>query len=68
MVKFSLAMRLQLSDLARFGTVQKSCTNPTLCALQTRGMVKWDLVPSKHAPGHMVEEWSLTDLGKRFLS
>lgn len=47
--------------------LQRSCTNPTLSALERRGLVVLDFVPSRHVPTVSVERWRVTDAGREAL-
>lgn len=46
----------------------RNCTNSTLTALQKRGLVVLEWVPSKYVQGLTVEQWTITDAGRAAIS
>lgn len=48
-------------------TSRRGCTNATLSALERRGLVKLEFIPSVHVPSVRVEHWSITEAGKAAL-
>lgn len=58
----SYRQRAALERLMRYpGCFSGSCTNPTMCALERRGLVRLDWV--ELSSGAKVERWVLTDAG-----
>ncbi len=58
-MKLSYRQKAVLRDLVAAGSagIRRSCTNKTLCALEKRGLARWDMVDSEHGTGLKVEKW-----------
>lgn len=57
----------ELRDRPNGPTSRRGCTNATLSALERRGLVKLEFVPSPHIASVRVEHWSITDRGREVL-
>lgn len=60
--KLTYAQRAKLNKLIRDGEAWASCTNPTLAALERRGLADWETVRGKG-----FERWFPTPAGREAL-
>lgn len=69
-MKISYRQRCDLTSLLDPNSFvrNRNCTNSTLTALEKRGLVVLEWVPSKHVPGYTVEQWTITDAGRAALT
>lgn len=73
-MKITVSQRSSLNAIFQRGEhgLQRSCTNPSLCALDRKGRVRWEMKDTefshvKAIGDLMMEHWFLTDAGKSFL-
>lgn len=61
--RLSMMQMHVLDELKRAGTdgLRRSSTNPTLNALEKKGLAKLEFVESRYVPGHSVEKWTLVE-------
>lgn len=63
-IDLSYTMRQMLREMQRVGEVVKSNTNPTMAALERRGLI--ERVPDPEAGKGLCFRWKLTEKGKAF--